>query len=464
MQVNERRLGILLKTGTVVLWFLLFVSLAIVLALTALHPPLGLAAPALLVVFMALVATVKRPLLHLASVLFLFVLVARFEEGFQIVEALYGLYFLAYLGVFAASTRTPFAIKAGRALLAFFAWVILSFTLTFVFDGSFKGALSEAAALMFVGLFFPVAYYSGRSLQAIKVVLSILVVLAVVVVVRNILTYAQAFSSAVYVYEIARGRVITNEVLILSGTLITMSMLCAAKLRVASSIICWTVFTLLLGGLLLTQSRTYWLAFALGLCIEFLLLRGRDRRRLLTASLASVTALIATAYMVVPDYVILIISGLIERMTSIGSAASSDISMINRFLEVGAVWEKIVLNPIVGHGMGSTYRFYDITFELTRAKAFVHNGYIALWFKFGIVGLMLMLVFICTCTRKAFIVTQTKTNFTEIHVAALSSIAVLSSLLLTSLTTNPFYLSDTTYIIGVMTGLAIGSYKLSSLA
>jgi hypothetical protein len=114
---------------------------------------------------------------------------------------------------------------------------------------------------------------------------------------------------------------------------------------------------------------------------------------------------------------------------------------------------------VIGHGMGVEYGFFDIIFDFTRRKAFVHNGYMALWFKFGLWGLGLMVfVWVRSAWRGAQVFRLAHADRLY-KMAGLGVSISLAAFMLSSITANPFFLNDTTYLFGLLMGLAGGLYQ-----
>jgi O-antigen ligase len=57
----------------------------------------------------------------------------------------------------------------------------------------------------------------------------------------------------------------------------------------------------------------------------------------------------------------------------------------------------ITQNPILGWGYGTEFQKYDVLFRRTSSfTSYIHNGYLAIWFKNGIVGLIAILAYVLT--------------------------------------------------------------------
>ena len=140
---------------------------------------------------------------------------------------------------------------------------------------------------------------------------------------------------------------------------------------------------------------------------------------------------------------------------------TKDISLINRFLEAQGVWEHIKVNPILGHGMGVPYRFFNITYLYSEEKTFVHNGYVALLFKFGIWGLGMMLYLMGRFFLMAMGNWRKAVNTPLARIISLAVAGSMAALALTATTANPFYQNDLMFVYAVLWGI-IGGIRSST--
>ena len=113
-------------------------------------------------------------------------------------------------------------------------------------------------------------------------------------------------------------------------------------------------------------------------------------------------------------------------------------------------------NPIVGHGMGVSYQFWDITWELTRRKPFIHNGYAALWFKFGLWGLITVMTFFGMLLYRAYTNIRLKQWNDVSTQVALAFIGTMCAFALAAITSNPFYHNDNMFLFALICGLLSG--------
>jgi O-antigen ligase len=278
------------------------------------------------------------------------------------------------------------------------------------------------------------------------------------VLLRNVLKYEDIVASAQYAYEVATGRAVTNESLLLVPAVLALTYsLFQHKWRLKLTYA--AIFILFFGGLILTQSRGYWIGFLVGAVVLFWIIPGRQKLYLTSLGTATIAVVLAIGFMALGNVVFLLAFGILERLFSIFSAGTQDLSLINRFLETAGVWKVIRLNPILGYGMGVPYRVYDAIHEVTMIKAFVHNGYVALWFKFGLWGLGMVLFVLGSLVRRAVGSFRMVTAPLHYRVMALGALAALSSLFVSALTSNPYYMNDSMFIYGALMGIIGGCYS-----
>lgn len=442
-------------------------SLVLVLLL-AWFAPEGLIVVSALVVGGAMtVFLFRRPLLNLGVVLAGMVLMVGHEAGFQLTEVLYGLYLVAFLGHWFVTRRLLFGERLWRtpedgALLLFFGLVALSPVLTVLHGGRFTGVISEGFAWAMLGLYFPIREACQRHRHGLYVVLLALAVVGLFTAIRNFINYQEILLSASYAWQIAKGRAVTNDGLLMATSLTALVVLIFARPR-GLRLALLAAFLVYFGALILTQSRGLWLAFLAGAGLLFLLVDRRHKLHLGLLALAGLTGFLTLGALFLGDYLMLILTSLGNRLASLGSAASSDLSLINRFYETRAVWGYIVDNPVLGYGMGVPYRYFDLTWDYTRVDTFAHNGYASLWFKFGIFGLGLMLFFWLRSVGRGIQVFRRAGAAPRLRVVALASAAVLLAFTVSALTSNPFFLSDTIFLFAIFTGLIAGVHARAAL-
>jgi len=427
-------------------------------------PDLAPFVPIVLVGAVGLVILFQYALLNLCLVLSSFVLIAGFEEGFQITEIFYGLYYLSFLGHWYFTRlflyrEAVFRRPEERTLAIFFVLISLSFPLTILFGGSFSGFVSEWISLSFLGLYFPIREAIERNRRGLVAILSAVVLVGLYVLIRNVLNFQDVISSAEYAYEVARGRAVTNESLLIVPAILCLVFM-LFQTRWIRRLSFATLFLAFFDGLLLTQSRGYWLAFLMAALVILLIVPFRQKLMLTISTAVTIVGVIVIGIAVFGDAILLLVYGVAERFLSIMTATTSDISLVNRFKEAMGVWEYVRLNPILGYGMGVEYRVHDIIYDVMIVKTFIHNGYIALWYKFGIWGMGMMLFFLGSVIRRAYLVFRSKNLESIVRLGGLVVVASFAAFFMSALTSNPVYINDAMFIISVLAGIGGGCWSL----
>lgn len=414
-----------------------------------------------LLVVPAVVFLFRRPVLNLSVVLGLFVFVSTNEEGIQATEALYGVYYLAFLAHWFADRlfhRKERILQRpeDKAIFAFLILVTLWIPLTFLFGGDAKSMLSEWTALLFLGFYFPIREVCVRHPKGIQIVIGLLLWIGLFAAVRNVFMYRHALSDAEYAWQIVSGRVWMNDTLLMVTSIVTAALLIHIReIRLRSAL--GAIFLALFVGLVLTQSRSMWVAFALGGLLIFSLTEWGRKKQLLAIGAGGLAVSVVLGLVFFSEYIDLIFLALVDRFASLGDAFTSDLSLINRVQESKAVLSKVVQNPIVGYGMGVPFRFHDLTFMGTVERTFVHNGYVSLWYKFGIVGLVLILIFWFRSIWNGLKAFRRSDVLSIAAAVGLATAVGLICMMITANTSNPFFLGDTTLTFGLLTGLAAGA-------
>ena len=451
-----------LSSSTFVLHAGLGFALLVVLLVAWSFGLMVLAIPTLALASIGLVRLFRYPLANLAVVLGLFVLVADLEEGIQFTEVLYGLYYFSFLGHWFITRIFVFkqnilADPEDKAILLLILGISLSIPLTFLFGGEAKWLLSEWTSLMLLAFYFPVKEACIRYKHGAKVVIGVLLWIGLFASVRNAFLYREALMNTEAAWQIVKGRIHFNDNMLMASSLITLVLLTFSR-KVRHMLPLIGLFLLLLSGLILTQSRGFWIAFVFGSGLLLLLVDARNRRKLLFLLGTGIACFAIIVLLFLSDYSDLIFLGMVDRLLSISTALANDPSMVNRVRESKAVLDQIIQNPILGYGMGVPYTFFDMVHVSTDQDAFVHNAFLGVWYKFGIWGLGLVLHVWISAVRKGLRAVRID-SASPTCVRAFAAGIALGSLTLGSMTSNPFFLMDGTLLFGLLAGLASGAHR-----
>lgn len=445
-------------------------ALAVLLsfALAFAHPLAGLVPIALVLGGGGAVAAHRSsPLAPLAVAFGLFGFASSYQAGIQPVEILFALYGYGYLGVWfglrmwAYRERVLFDFRdAVFALLP--AYVVAAFVLTAVNRGSMMGAVSDAMNFSMLLFYFPVREVVARYKAGPWMVAGALAYLGAVAFIRNALLLQSVFSSAEYAWQVARTRAAANEMLLLIPAVGALAL--AVHERGWFRPILLTGASVLFAiGVILTQWRAYYVDLALGVMLIGLLAGGVGRRRLVGLGAIGLVVGGGLAFLLFGDFVTLMVLGILDRILSIGTATSSDISLINRFYEWEVAWELIRVNPILGYGPGVSFGFFDAIFKGTWEKSYVHNGFLLLWYKFGIFALIGIVLAWGRSIWQGWRTWRASALPHHERALAFASAIVLLSLIPSHFVQTTFSTMDTLFAFAVVNGLVAGLGQRSAL-
>lgn len=434
----------------------------LVLALAYLQPTWVLFVPVLLAIGAGVAFLVRRPVIHLASVLASFVVISGHASGIQIQEAVYGIYYLGFLSVwflnrFLTDPSELIRTRADKALAFFLAYATASVVLTVLFGGTLGKFAGEWLSISMLAFYWPVRHYCARDERGAKWMLAVLVWFALYGTVRNLLFFQEALQSAEQMWALIRSRVKLNEIFFLVGSTIgVVGSLYARDLKYrASSLV---LFSISFASLLLTRSRGYWAAFGVAIFVIFFLVDARRKAVTLGAAGLGIGAFVLVGALLFPAYFELVSASLIQRLSTFSTAFTQDISLINRMFETRAVLSEWIKNPILGYGMGTPYSYFYVipSGQYTMSWPFVHNGYAGLLYKFGLLGFGAMTVFYLSGVKSGIRLFRDATEIGYEQSIGLICAAFLVGEMLVANTSNPFIISDGNLLIAMTVALAIG--------
>jgi O-antigen ligase len=260
-----------------------------------------------------------------------------------------------------------------------------------VWGGISRTLFGEATALSILALYFPVKDACRRYPNTILLLAAALCMLALVTVVNNILITRAAIVTATQQWQIIDVRAPGNEVLLLIPAVIVPALL-AGKQSASRRALLIGLLCIFFMGLIISKSRAYWVAWALGIVSLLILLSPDQRKRLILTLGLSLAGMATLAVIFLGDLAVALVSGSLNRLATLSTAFTADVSMLDRYTEQRALWERIKLNPILGYGFGTEYALYSIQSGGTRIWSYAHNGFLGLWYKTGFFGLLMMAV------------------------------------------------------------------------
>lgn len=439
------------------------VSLASLLGVVG--TPAFLAVPLLLGAAMVVWALMRSPLLPVSALIVFFPFIASYTAGLQAGEALYGLYMMGYLGLwfclrFFVYEERVLHTPADGALFIFLVLATLSGIVPRVLGGpgTVGSAFGDWNSLILIAAYFPVREVVQRYENGLRVVVAATLVMSGVLLLRNVLQFRELTLQATQVWQVARGRVSANEVFMLIPALGCLVL--ALTSAVPKRRLLWGAGgVLFLGGLILTQSRGYWVNYGLGVFVLALLIPLREKVRLVSYGGLVGAGLFVIGTLLLGPAFQLLIAGVLERVLSIFTSTEQDISLINRFYETSAVVEAARLSPVLGWGIGAEYAANDLIGGGVYTRTFVHNGYAALWYKTGLWGVALVGVFWASTVWHGLRLYRRWGNRPAGRAGLVAVVGFICFLPAVS-TSSPFFREDQMFILGILGGIAAGLVAL----
>jgi O-antigen ligase len=448
---------VLRRMGATALWAGLLAGLLLLFGLLWKSPQLLPLLPALLALGLVVPYLVRRPFLHLCVTLLASLLVLEHKPEIQVEEVLYGLYCAFFLAVWffdeLVRKRTPvFGPPESRALLYFLLYVTALVPLSLVLGGTPYTIVREFHALIMLLFFFPIRDACVREKNGTRVMLQIGLALSVFVVFRNLVQYQTVLHSADQLIGVIQGRVIANDHVLAASSIFTfVFLLYGRSLRQAAVYL--VLFLLCFSGLLLTLGRAFWLAFALAVFFLLLVVDRRAKVRLVVFGSSAALPLLAIGLFFFGNYVSLFLEGLLDRLSSVSGSLTRDISLMGRITEAQGALARIEQNPILGHGVGVPFEYRNILSRTTVSTTFIHNGYLYLWYAFGLVGTALMLYLWVRSFWAGLQTYRSRHAPMVLRLAGLGAAATMVAFTLSANTSNPFWHKD--YLLGLAYVMAI---------
>lgn len=302
-------------------------------------------------------------------------------------------------------------------------------------------------------LYFPLRE-ALRSTSGRKLVYGAFFLLALTIAVQKIINYRTTVALASYMWELLGARQAANEPLFVAMVIASIAVWMTTENR-WKGVMALTVMSFFLMVLVLTFSRGYWVGTAVGAVVLFVLGKRQERKRLLGLGMIGVLAATAISLIVFQDVAQALLTTVFKRVFS---TATVDRSFLNRIREAEVVWGWIMVNPIAGFGLGAEFSYYHILRHSTQTTPYVHNAYLFLWFKFGLVGLLL---FMTAFLSKAWLGVKLSQRLMQgiPRASVLASAAILLAMVQISFTSPQFYTRDSVLIIGLCWA-TIGAWKL----
>lgn len=452
-----------LRWGQALLWLGLALGLILTLAVAWRVPAYASLVPLGLAAMIGGWFLFQRPVLNLSVLLVSFLSTLSYDSGVQLQEVVYGLYYYSFV-LYWYGTRL---LRGER-----FVWTpvdrAVAFTIVFglvvgvalgvLFGGSALMIRGEATAFTMLGLYFPVKELCRQKHYGPEIIAGVFFFVGLFIAIRNFFNFKEIILAATEAWQVADARPGLNEMHLLIPAILALVLLLHVR-RWIPRLALTVAFLVLVSALVLTKSRGYWIDFAFAIAVLAVLLRGRYRWRLILAVIGGTAGLVLVALLFFGPLFDLVLSGTLNRFGTLGTAFTEDRSLVNRMIESSAIWEGIKQNPILGHGFGTTISYFDLNFLTTRTKSFMHNGYIALWFKQGLLVMLLMLFAWFGAAWQGLKLYWNEKAFRHHRLLALGASLSLIAIIPSVGTSNPFIVIDQVFAFALQLGLAAGLYQ-----
>ncbi len=426
----------------------------------------------------ATVVASHEPLQFLAGALFLVAVVMSFRSTltglvFIIISQLYLLQGtaevnageLAYAAVF-ISTLLGWALRDGRtsegnrllrspvgaSLLVFLALCVSSLVLVALYGGSAMWWLRDLVRFSYLLLFFPVA----GAVKSRRHAFIVLGCLAAVILYHGVLTiagYAQAVASTEALWQLRYQRLALHEIFAMATLVASFAAFLRARTRAVS------VAALVLGliGLIalgVSFTRGYWMAAGLACTLVAVMLRG-PVRRIAAFWLVLLVVIVSGGITIFSAKFIGILISMADRLSTFTSPLRV-LSVQERMAETRAALDMIRSSPVFGRGLGAEVSYMSPLQHHVVTGSFVHNAYLFIWLKLGLIGLVSFLIFYVQGVRMA-VRAAARSASPLARALLVSCVAVLIAAVPLSFTSPQFYDKSSALVLALMLGLSYAS-------
>ena len=239
-----------------------------------------------------------------------------------------------------------------------------------------------------------------QSRTGMRLIAGSFAILVLTLAIVNIVQYRASTLLANYLWEIWGGRKAFGSALYMALTVGAAGMyahLESSRER-ALALLVGAVAIVALGT---TFYRGFWIGALISLGVLFLLVPKSGRTRLFWVGLLGGGASALLVYLVAGELAESVFRGVAARFTSSGNAME-DISIANRIAETETVLRLVPQSPIVGIGYGAFFHHYNIITKTTEVVHYVHNVYVFLLLKVGVIGLFLFLGYVGSLLVEGF--------------------------------------------------------------
>jgi O-antigen ligase len=415
--------------------------------------PWGYAVPAGILILGVLGWTFARPVRALSVIILGNLILLSTSEEISSMEVAFGVYLFGYLGYWAwqrvfVDCKPILEHVSDSLLVAFYVVALCTFPVVVLGGESPLWWFRELLTLSQLLLFFPMrdAFREPRGMITIVVMF---LGMSCIVAIRNLVNYNAAAAVVSYVWELGASRQAFGDHLFFPAVVMLLSLWVHLRNRHWAFTLV-PVFAAFALALALTFSRGFWLAAVIGACLLFWLVGKRERVRLGVAATVAAGLGVLVVALFLGDLGQSVLNALLMRIASAGGAIK-DASFVNRLVESNEAIRRILEQPVFGYGVGAMFPRYDVLLDRTVSTLYIHNGYLFLLYKVGIVGTLpyvgFLFVVMWKGVRRAF-----DGSAEGIPLAIIRGCtAILPAMLIVSFTSNVFIQKQSLLVLSITT-------------
>jgi O-antigen ligase len=345
-----------------------------------------------------------RPVTAMVTVILLNIVLIEQSEQISPLEICVGIYSYGYalywfLSKIFLQRRKIFSGVADLLLAAFITLAAVSVILLVARQGSVDWWFREMITIAGLGFYFPAkdAMQTERGLRSLLIAF---LILSVGIAVYNLISYRTASLTASYLWELWSGRKAFGAGFFFGSAVLLMSIFLHLR-GLLWKLLAVLGFVLTALALAFTFSRGFWIGTTFGIAVLLLLVEQRRRMELLlTVSLGGLLA----------AFIVLVFAGnlgdailrAISTRLFTSSSFTQDISLANRIAETQWALKLFAESPVIGYGYGTLVPHYNLILGVTEYSNYLHNSYIYVLVKVGILGAVLFFGFLGTVIVQGF--------------------------------------------------------------
>lgn len=405
--------------------------------------PLELVIPALVLPLLAvfIVAHNERLWVYLA-VMAMMVFIFREDDGKIKIEELFYVAFVS-TGILIWLAKEILVLRrrivhTGFDVLFLSSWVLTNLAAaiaTWLHNGDPLIFVKEMVIHLTFLLYFPMRKVVNNRRQVL-VLIGVVMGMAFVNSINNIFTYQERVVKSALEFGAVGARVVSYEVLSMALVMASFTLLAYAR-RPITFLAGLGGTTLGIASVVMSLSRGPIISTVAGMLVIIFLVPRSKSLKLIAIGVVSVVLNLVILSVVAPTFAESIVQNITDRLATLNKL-QIDKSLGSRVAESSTLVDKYIpASPVLGHGFGVPFTFYDKPTGHSVEAIFIHNGYLYPFYKFGIpAGLFFLLMLFYPLARGVVSAPPRNAGFSRALLAGTCGIFV--AILLTNLTSSKF--------------------------